>query len=435
MYKKITEFLTNLFRKDISLKIISIVLAIGVWAAVSITEYPIIETTFYNIPMTISMEGTYAQANQLDTVNPPSQTVTLTISGERGKIGSLKAEDFTAWLDMSTVMLPREYNLPVRVTCTADSEFDVKSIEPSSLRVSFDKIVSKEFEVSPLLENASIAAGYMSGDPIVTPSTVTVTGPQNTINTITDARVKVSPNRVLDSTYDFTSDQIVLYNGNSVLADTSSLSFDKTSFSVQIPVFVRKTLPLDVDIINAPENFDLDYFREQLTYSVNELTIAAPNDKINERESLSIGTINMREVDKGSRFEFRTENFLPEGYENLSQTDVITVTCPSEGIAAKPIVIMGKDIQFVNRPPQFEFTPVVSGLTISLVGDEEQIAEISSADITAQIDLFDFDMEEGDKNLPVDIIIFSYDKVWFSGKDGVATPKIYVTARYIEIEE
>ena len=95
---------------------------------------------------------------------------------------------------------------------------------------------------------------------------------------------------------------------------------------------------------------------------------------------------------------------------------------------------MGKDIQFVNRPPQFDFTPVVSGITVSLVGDEEQIAEISSADITAQIDLFDFDMEEGDKNLPVDIIIFSYDKVWFSGKDGVATPKIYVTAKYVEIE-
>lgn len=433
MIKKISEFLTELFRRDISLKIISIVLAVGVWAAVSITEYPIIETTFYNIPMTLSMEGTYAQANQLDAVNAPSQTVTVTISGERGQIGNIKAEDMTAWLDMSTVMLPREYNLPVRISCAADSEYEIKSIEPSSVRVTFDKIISKEFDVTPLVENASIAAGYMSGDPIVTPSTVTVTGPQNTVNSITDVRVRVSPNRVLDSSYDFTSDQLVLYNRNSVIADTGQLSFNKTSFSVQIPVFVRKTLPLEVDIINAPENFDLDYFREQLTYSIDELTIAAPNDKINERESLSIGTINMREVDKGSRFEFSTEKFLPEGYENLTQIDTITVTCPAEGISTKPIVIMGKDIQFVNRPPQFDFTPVVSGLTVSLVGDEKQIAEISSADITAQIDLFDFDMEEGDKNLPVDIIIFSYDKVWFSGKDGVATPKIYVTAKYIEM--
>lgn len=434
MFKKFSDKITELFRKDISLKIISIVLAIGVWAAVSITEYPIIETTFYNIPTTLSAEGTYAQANQLSAVNPPEQTVTVTISGERGKIGSLKAEDLTAWLDMSTVMLPREYNLPVKISCQTDAEFEVKSIEPSSVRVSFDKIVSREFTVTPLVENASVAAGYMSGDPIVTPSTVTVTGPQNTVGSITDVRVKVSPNRVLDSTYDFTSDEMILYNKNSVIADNSLLSFDKTGFSVQIPVFVRKTLPLDVDIINAPENFDVDYFRRQLIYSIDELTIAAPNDKINERESLSIGTINMREVDVGSRFEFRTENFLPEGYENLSQIDTITVTCPSEGIAKKPIVIMGKDIQFVNRPPQFDFTPVVSGITVSLVGDEEQIAEISSADITAQIDLFDFDMEEGDKNLPVDIIIFSYDKVWFSGKDGVATPKIYVTAKYVEIE-
>lgn len=434
MLKELSTRLTELVRKDISLKIISILLAVGVWAAVSITEYPIIETTFYNIPTTLSPEGTFAQANQLSAVNAPEQTVTVTISGERGKIGGIKAEDLTAWLDMSTVMLPREYNLPVKISCREETEFEIKSIEPSSVRVSFDKIISRELPVTPLVENASVAPGYMSGDPIVTPSAVTVTGPQNTVGSITDVRVRVSPDRVLDSTYDFSTDEMILYNRNSVIADTGMLSFDKTSFSVQIPVFVRKTLPLDVDIINAPENFDLDYFRSQLIYSIDELTIAAPNDKINERESLSIGTINMREVDVGSRFEFSTEKFLPEGYENLSQIDTITVTCPSRGLAKKPIVIMGKDIQFVNRPPQFDFVPVVSGITVSLVGDEKQIAEISSADITAQIDLFDFDMEEGDKNLPVDIIIFSYDRVWFSGKDGVATPKIYVTAKYIEIE-
>ena len=136
----------------------------------------------------------------------------------------------------------------------------------------------------------------------------------------------------------------------------------------------------------------------------------------------------MREVDVGSVFEFKAENFLPEGYENLTQIDSVTVTCPSEGIKKKAIAIKGKDIQFVNKPAQFEFDPVSSGMTLYVVGDEEQIDSITRDDITAQIDLIDFDMQEGDHKMSVGFIISSYDKVWFNGGDGVATPKIIVNA-------
>lgn len=142
----------------------------------------------------------------------------------------------------------------------------------------------------------------------------------------------------------------------------------------------------------------------------------------------------MREVDVGSVFEFKAENFLPEDYENLTQIDTVTVTCPSEGISKKAIAIMGKDIQFVNKPAQFEFEPVASGMTLFVVGDSDQIAAISKEDLTAQIDLIDFDMQEGDHKMSVDFLISSYDKVWLNGDEGVATPKIYVTAKLISDE-
>ncbi len=425
----VSDYINHLFEKDSAVKIISIISAIIIWAIVSIRVYPTMDCVFYNVPVVINLDGTYAQANQLDSVAVSEKTVTVKLTGKRGVIGAIKTEDLTAVADVSGVMMARDYNLSMNIECTDDIAFDVVSIEPSIVKVTFDKIITKEFQVTPLLENVRIASGYMRGDPIITPSSVTVTGPQDTVNSITKICARVSLDQELKSTYEFTTGDLVLYNNNAVISNENGLiSFDKSSFAIQVPVYVRQTLPLEVNIINAPENFDMEYFRSQLVFSVDELNIAAPNDKIKELTSLNIGTINMREVSKGSVFEFKSENFLPEGYENLTQIDSVTVTCPSENIDTKAIAIMGKDIQFINKPAQFEFKPVASGMTLFVVGDKDQIAEISKEDLTAQIDLIDFDMMEGDHVMSVDFIISSYDKVWLNGDEGVATPKIIINA-------
>ncbi|MCI7767409.1 MAG: CdaR family protein [Oscillospiraceae bacterium] len=426
----------RLIKEDGPLKIFSILSAAAIWAVVSISVYPTMESVYYNVPVEISLENTYAEANQLSVMSSSDETVTVKLKGNRSQIGEIKAEDLTASVDVSNVMLPKNYNLSMKIECAKKTEFEVVSIEPETVSVSFDKIITKELSITPLLENVRIAPGYMSGDPVVNPSSVMVTGPQDMVNSITKVCARVSPEKELDSTYEFTTDELVLYNNNAVISDDSKLlSFDKSAFAIQIPVFVRQTLPLEVNIINAPEKFDLDYFREQLVFSVGEIDIAAPNDKIKELKSLNIGTINMREVDVGSVFEFKAENFLPDGYENLTQIDTVTVTCPSEGIKKKAIAIKGKDIQFVNRPAQYEFESVSSGMTLFVVGDEEQISSITREDITAQIDLIDFDMQEGDHKMSVGFIISSYDKVWFNGGDGIATPKIIVKATVSEAEE
>lgn len=427
--ERLNGFWSKLYEKDNVLKIISIVAAVIIWAVVSISVYPTIDKIYYNVPIVIELEDTYAQANNLDMTNISEETVTINITGERGQIGDLKAEDFVAVADVSNVMLPKEYTLSLKIMSESGKSFEVLSIEPSTVKVSFDKIISKEFEITPQVEGVTIASGYMSGDPIVTPEKVTVTGPQDTINSITRVCARATIDKELSSTYEFVSTELVLYNDNAVISnDNELLSFDKNSFAMQIPVYVRQTIPLEVNIINAPESFDVESFREKLVFSVDEITLAAPDDKIKDLSSLNIGTINMREVDIGSVFEFKASNFLPDGYENLSQIETVTVTCPSEGLAKKPIAIMGKDIQFINRPVQFEFTPIASGMTLFVVGDEEQIADITKEDIVAQIDLIGFDMQEGDHKMAVDFLITSSDDVWFIGDNGIAAPKIYVTA-------
>lgn len=428
MLNRIKKFYHSIFERDNSIKILSIAIAIIIWMFVSITVYPTIERV-YVIPLNVNLEGSYAQANQLDVMSISDETVTVTISGERGQMGDLTADDFAASADVSNVMLAKEYKLNINIEGLADKNFEVISVEPSTVTVSFDKIISKEFQIESVLDGVKIASGYMSGDPIVNPASVTVTGPQDKVNSITRAVAAVSSDAELDSTTELTVTELTLYNNNAVISnEDKTLSFDKTSFAVQIPVYVRQTLPLEVTIINAPERFDIERFKESLVFSAEQIDIAAPNDKIREITSLNIGTINMREVDIGTEFIFDAEEFIPEGYENLSEITSVTVTCPSENLAKKAIGIRKSNIQFVNAPSQYDFEIITSGFTPTFVGDAEQIDELTIADINAQIDLINFDMQEGDHKMPVEFIIMSYDNVWVIGENGIATPKAVVTA-------
>ena len=71
------------FKQDTSLKILSLVIAIGIWAVVSISVYPTMESVYYNVPVQISLENTYAEANQLSVMASSTDTVTVKLSGNR----------------------------------------------------------------------------------------------------------------------------------------------------------------------------------------------------------------------------------------------------------------------------------------------------------------------------------------------------------------
>lgn len=429
MMKKLKEMIVDNWQDNV----ISFFLAILIWAGISVYIDPNLERRFVDIPVEVNMDGTYAQSINLDISKQSTDTVTLVISGERAELKNITEEDLHVYADTKGVMLAKGYELPVNVESRSGKEFTIESLTPSTINVTFDKIITKELPVEADIQNLRLQStpdedyNYITGDVKVVPDTVTVTGPETILNSVTRTVAKVDYSETLSESHEFTADHLLLYNENSLVLDTNKqVAFNRGSFSVSVPVYVHRRVPLDVNIVNAPEGFDLDYFTGMLGFSADSLDIAAPDDSIKMMEKLTIGTINMRAVDVGSVFEFSTENFLPEGYLDLSNLDTITVTCPTEGISRKPIVVKGKDIQFINKPRDFEFESISSGITIYLVGDTKQIDEINSSHVLANVDLINFDMQEGEHRMTVDFIIDPYKRVWFNAEDEKAR-RIYVS--------
>ncbi len=430
-FNNIGLFFARLFEKDLFIKIGSIIAAIIIWFGVSISEYPSISRIIYNVPVEINFEGTYAEANGYQALSKSDETVTVYIKGERGEIGNLEADELVASASAEDVMYATDYKLPIEIVCTTGKTFEIEKVEPAVIDVNFDKIITKEVTLTPELSGVKTSDGYIMGDEediVIVPNTLNITGPAQILDNITNAAAVVNENAFLTSTTDFRTTSIKLMNGTTEIADENEkLTFDKSEFTVHVPVYTKGTVSLNVQIANAPESFDVDAFKEKLELSVSELEVAILGDS--SVDSLDIGTLDMREVDIGSEFTFSTEDFLPEGYEDLNEVHTVTVKCPSEGLVQRSIHFTNSSIQLVNAPSQYDFNIVTSGVTPIFVGPEGSMEQLSSIDVIAKIDILNgFNGSEGYCKLPITFSIPSHSDIWCIGSDGDLSPKATIVA-------
>lgn len=431
---KIRLFFANLFEKDVFIKIGSLIAAIVIWFIISVTDTPVIDSVLYKVPVTVSLEGTYAEAHGYQAMSISEESVTVYIRGNRGEIGNLKSEDLIAVASADNVMYAMEYPLPLEVKCTTGKEFEVTKIEPANVRVDFDRIVTKEVSIKPRLSGLKASDGYIMGeeeDIVIVPDTVNVTGPAEIVDSITDAAVVIDENKTLTGTTDFKTGSLSFYNDSKLIVDENErLSFNKSEFTVHVPVYEIHTIALDFKITNAPESFDADAFKKMLQMSVTELEVAVLSENFVDRDSIDIGTIDMREADIGKEFSFKTSDFLPEGYEDLNNVRFVTVTVPSTGLIRRSIHITNSSIQLVNTPAQYDFNLITSGVTPIFIGPEDSMEQLTYIDVIAQVDMIGLNMEGDHQNqkLPVTFLIPSYSDIWCIGSDGALSPRVTIEA-------
>lgn len=436
VYRKVRNFFSRLFEKDVVIKITSIIAAIAIWFFISISEYPIINEIVYNVPVKIALEGTYADASGYQVMKQSIETVTVYLTGNRGEVGNIRAEDLQAVASAENVMYAMEYNLQLEIESLSDKKFEVTKIDPPVVNVAFDKIVTKEVSVNSEISGVNAAEGHIMGDNddiAVVPNKVSITGPAATVDEITQATVVIREDTMLTSTTDFKTNTIKLYSGKTAIeVDDDLIKYSNTDFTVHVPVYAKQTVKLDVRITNAPSSFDSEKFKEMLEFSVDELVVAVAEENTVERDAMDIGTIDMREVDIGTEFVFSTSDFLPNNYQDWNDVKTITVKCPSEGFVRRPIHITNPSIQLINAPSQYDFKIITSGVTPIFIGPEDTIKQLTQIDIVAQIDMLNaFDIEEGHCKLPVTFSIPTHDNVWCIGSEGALSPMatIQVTAK------
>ncbi len=405
---KIKKFLQN----DNAVRGLSLIIAILTWIFVVIVVNPNTEAVVKNIPIQINLSGTSAERLGLELISDEVLTANVTVTGDRTVIGSLNSDDIEVSAVITGISEPGTYSdiqLQVKKVSSGKS-FTVETCSPSTITLKFDRKTTKTLPVSLEMNDIIVADGYMLEEVITSPTSITVTGPENDVINVSGCMVRASVPGEISSSTVLTSD-IVLIDAEGKEINNPYLSLSVDSVDITIPVLKKKTVPVVFSYINTPENFDTSSVTYML--SNDSIEIAGPENLVNLWENINIGTIDLSELDSTREYEFDVT--LPSSFVNVKNVTTLIVRFVLNDYETDTFTV--SNIVLENVPEEYEVSVSTQKIPkVSLVGPRDVVSSVTREELVAKIDMSKIDIITGQYKVPVSIYSTKNNNVWTIGE-------------------
>ncbi len=414
--KNFLKRLGSFFKKELNTVILSVIFAIVIWFAVSIQAFPNVYDHIDGV--SVSAEPTaYMQKENL-MITDFSEEVTVQLQGKRYVIGNLEAKDFVAKLDLSGITSPGVHTVNVELSKVQPSDdYDIVS-EGLTAKVTVERIISKDIALEVNTNNLKIAEDLQIQAEEITLSSaaVTVSGEESLVSSVAKAVIEPIYTDILTETTRL-SGTVSLYDRNGTKIDDPKLEYVSNNYSVTIPLYRVRTLPLNVSII-YPSNFD----SSSLSYTVYppEIVIAAPADdlSINNLERIDVDEINLANITaRDLQVGIKLPISLSEGYRNLSNIAVAQINFnDADDYTKRDFTVSTEKFSFLNGDSSYDYSFVTSQLTVTAIGPSNLLYSLTPDDISGTVNLLGINSEEGVKNVTVTLRIAGQRiKTWING--------------------
>lgn len=389
----------------------SIFLAFVLWLVIVTKENPIIKRSFADMTVNINLENTFASENGLSMIGDiSSQKFTVVVRGPSYLVSSLKSDDFNIYASAASVDAPGEYKLDVTATpLSSNSGYEVLSVSPSTVQISFDYIDTKEFTIKAVAEGATAKEGLIAESGVVSGTendTVTITGPRSIINKIATVTAFAEVDKTLSVSEVFDAD-IILYDDNGKEIDVTNLTLSTTEVKIMVPISKKKTVPIVVDFSNLPDGFD----KESLSYTVDHksVTVIGTPETVDKTEKVTLSSIDITKVSKSSS-SFDVSAKLPDGVRLLDNIEHFTVKINTSNYAEKTIKVSNVNALNIKSGLKSDEMPIVN---VKICGPRNVINKLKASSVYATVDVAN--KKAGEHSLEAVIKFKNNDNVWAVG--------------------
>lgn len=419
--------LARFFFGDLRIVLISVFLAFIAWFMISVNEFPEIDKSLIGIP--IEAEPTdFMKTNNLQIIGDYTGTTDIRISGKRYDISDLKAEDFTASLDLTNVRRAGTYDLSVTIACKKD-KVDYSLVENTQMAVTItvDEIATREFPITASAPDISLPEGYYVDEITSNPPTVTITGSVSVLDEISRVEANASYDGSTLESHEVNTG-LTIYKNNGSRLDNSTVKLSTENVLVNIPILIQKELPLKFRFTGVPQNFDIDTLK--YTMQPESIMVAAPDGSINNLSELELeDPISLTDI-RINQTVSTVPIKLPDGYKNLSGMNSVRITWDIADYSKLDFPV--SNITIVNEPDNMDVSVITQELTLTVIGPSEDISSLSSSDFYVTANLLSTSLHDGSQDVPVSVII--------SGSSGktcwaVGSYKITVSAVTTSVNE
>lgn len=409
--------MNGIFKDKRVLFAISLVVSFVLWLTVSLVLRPTGEIVINGVGVNVNVQSGILGELGLSAIEGAESTVNVTISGSRSVIGGVSAEDISISPSLSGVSGAGTYELELRASNNSSKDFEITSISPSTIVVKFDKYVDKTVDLKYVITgDYNIPDEFVQEEIYTDPSEIIVTGPENDLAVIDGAIVEVSLSGDYSETVAAVGEIVLVdRDGNPVLYNEDEISINVDVATVYIPVHKTSVLPISFDYTNIPEYFDISNLRYGL--SVSEILVEGEDNIIDRYSDLFVGYVDVREIsldNPSASFAVK----IPDGLTMQNPVDTISINFDLEGYVEN--TFNATQINVINVPKGYKVTSNAKRVSVTLIGPEEVINEISADDIVIQIDLSTREITQtGQYRLQAEVFLPGGKNAWAIGSYSV----------------
>lgn len=370
---KILAVWKRLVENDRFLKIISLVIALVVWIIIINVAAPVNEKTFFRIPVNVNYTDSVPERNGLMMLTTDdSLYVGITVSGQRSRLIGLKEDEITASLNFDNILSEGVHQVPISVSVKG-SGVTVTDISPSRVFViQFAEVLQRDIPVE-LVYTGSYPDGYKEVSHRLSPETIRISGPRDTVESIQTVRIELDPSGK-ESSYESTL-PIRILDSKGEAVDRKYLTIDTTQVLANIELTYEKELPLTFRLVNG---FGGNETYASATLSQTSVILRGNAKTIRGLSSIDLGEIHLENLKNGSQVSLNLPTWEGVEYTNAPEDGKITLTVRFSDTAIRSITLTKDLLNARNLLP--DGLMFRSGCVIRIRTDAS--AHITAADLT-----------------------------------------------------
>jgi len=395
--------------------LISVFIACLLWVYVVGVEKPTKVETIQGVVVTLNGEDELLSDYSLVVTSNKKVQIDIEVQGSIVDIAALRnlRGEITASADLSIVTTAGTHQLMYEVALPKElsDKVTVVSRSPAYISVKIEKVLTRVLEVE-LIDEVTIAEGYIAEQPVIEPASLVITGPEAAVAKIDRAEVVWKRQNVTDS---ITNElEYHLYDEFGQEVPRTEVSVDRDYVTVSMEVAQLKEIPLFVGLTPGGGAAVND-----ATVDIDPPTITVKGDS----DVLStLNTIQLDPVDLGeqlSRTGKYTRNIiLPNNVVNLSGTTECTVTVELAGLVTRTLAC--ENISVVGVPEGYVAELTTKRISVAIRGRTEVVEEVRPNNIRAVVSLHDANLARGTVSVEAHIYIDGHSEVGALGSYRVA---------------
>lgn len=398
------EKITN----NLSLKILSLIVAIFIWLLVINVDNPIITKTFVVTDVQLLNEAYIDADGKMCMRDNEQEPIRVTVKAQRKILDDISVLDIRAVADLQQAVSLDTMPVMVPITATV-GKIPAENIQvsPQNLSLHIEDKETQEFVITVTTNNTRPDKGYEIGSLVSNPEKLRITGPTSLINKIDKVTASVNVNGAVSDVTQETDVTVIDKNGEEFSSqDMSYLNVSKVYVSARLWK-VRTDVKISAECSGSPAE---GYQVESVTTTPNVLSVAGSDEALsalaeqNNTIWIPAEAIDISDKDKDHEEKINISEYLPEGLKLTSDSseDVfVHVNILPQGSSVCDIPT--KNITVENMPDGMQVAFDAAQIEVRVKKTEEDLEDLKEKNIKASIDLKD--VKEGSYEMPVNISI------------------------------